>query len=58
MQKIVSEHITQDDFLIIKSIVEHLKNEKSIKNNLNKAFELQNINTEELFEKIKPYLKL
>lgn len=58
MQEIVSEHITQDDFLIIKSIVEHLKNEKSIKNNLNKAFELQNINTEELFEKIKPYLKL
>lgn len=58
MQKIVSEHITQDDFLIIKAIVENLKNEKSIKNNLNKAFESQNINTEELFEEIKPYLKL
>lgn len=58
MQKIISEHITHDEFLIIKSIVEHLKNEKSIKNNLNKAFESQNINTEELFEKIKPYLKL
>lgn len=58
MQKIVSEHITKDEFNTIKSIVEHLKNEKSIKNNLNKAFESQNINTEELFEKIKPYLKL
>ena len=58
MQKIVSEHITKDEFLIIKYIVEHLKNEKSIKNDLNKSFELQNINTEELFEKIKPYLKL
>ena len=58
MQKIVSEHITKDEFNTIKSIVEHLKNEKSIKNNLNKAFESQNINTEELFEEIKPYLKL
>lgn len=58
MQKIVSEHITKEEFNTIKSIVEHLKNEKSIKNNLNKAFESQNINTEELFEKIKPYLKL
>lgn len=58
IQKIVSEHITKDEFLIIKSIVEHLKNEESIKSNLNKAFELQNINTEELFEKIKPYLKI
>lgn len=58
MQKIVSEHITKDEFHIIKYIVEHQKDEESIKINLNKAFESQNINTEELFEKIKPYLKL